>query len=594
MATARHAATLVLALCAFPACSGSVSPDDHTLSGGSPSGQSADSDTFGGTFDGGAGAGSSPTVAPTSTAGTGSSVAPASSEPVAPSPTVSTRKPGEVTRFARLTHDQYDNTVRELLGVQSKPSSAFAPDALNGFAFASSTDFVVDARLAPQYRTAAETLAEQVVNEATVYARVVPCTDESEACRDKFVSDFGARAFRRPLTTEQTAALTELFAQGADLVASGNAFTDGVRLVVEAVLQSPQFLYRTELSPDDGTADVIALSDYDIASRLSYFVYNSMPDAELFAAAASGDLHTAEAVNAQVERMLQDPRAEAQLVAFHEQAWAFSRYNNITPDRTKFPNVPTDLSARLLTASRNFVRDVIEEGGGVEELLTAPFAYADDAIGALYGVEVSDGFQRIEFAPEERLGLLSQPGFLASNAYAQKTDPIHRGLFVMRNLLCRNVGDPPAGASMAKLPDGSPTPKTTREEVELLTSPDDCSPCHRLFNPMGFAFESFDALGQVRTEENGEPVDTTGKVTIDGVEVELRGAIDLINTVASSDEAKSCYAKKWFSFAHGRNVASSDMAVVNELSGDLSVHDIVTAIVSTPSYLTRPKTETAR
>lgn len=588
MATARHAATLVLALCALPACSGSVSPDEQPATNGSVSPDSPDaavaaqSDETTGN--------STEIVAPEPTASSTAPEVSPTSEPVEPTPTVTTRKPGEVTRFARLTHDQYDNTVRELLGVDSRPSSTFAPDALNGFAFSSSTDFIVDARLAPQYRGAAETLAEQVTVDADVYAKVVPCTDESEQCRDEFISDFGRKAFRRPLTSTQTAAFTALFDQGSDLVASGDAFSDGVRVVVEAILQSPQFLYRTELSTQTAEDDVIALDDYDVASRLSYFIFNSMPDQTLFDAAAASDLHTIAAVSEQVTRMLEDPRALDQFVSFHEQAWSFNRYNNIAPDPNKFPDAPSDLNERLLTASQYFLSDVIAEGGGVQDFLTAPFAYADPAIAPLFGTQVDDGFQRIDLDPNERLGLLAQPGFLASHAYAQKTDPIHRGLFVVRELLCRGIGEPPAGASMAQLPEGS-APKTTREEVELLTAPDSCSPCHVLFNPMGFAFEGFDALGQVRTDEDGEPINTAGTITVDGAELEIDGAIDLIQAIAPSDEVKRCYAKKWFSFAHGRNVTNADMPVVDGLVADLSVQEIVAAIVSDPSYLTRPNAE---
>ncbi len=192
---------------------------------------------------------------------------------------------------------------------------------------------------------------------------------------------------------------------------------------MEAILQSPQFLYRTELSTQAAEDDVIALDDYDVASRLSYFIFNSMPDRTLFDAAAASDLHTIAAVSEQVTRMLEDPRALDQFVSFHEQAWSFNRYNNIAPDPNKFPDVPADLNERLLTASQYFLSDVIAEGGGVQDFLTAPFAYADQAIAPLFGTQVEDGFQRIELDPNERLGLLAQPGFLASHAYAQKRTP---------------------------------------------------------------------------------------------------------------------------------------------------------------------------
>jgi hypothetical protein len=584
MAFARHVATLTLALCVPPACSGNVSSDDPTSSGGEadPNGSSGMDDQ-----------GSLP-VAPDPTSGTGTGAQGDPTGEVAPVPTISTRKPGEVTRFARLTHEQYDNTIQTLLGIEATPSAAFAPDALNGFAFSSSTDFIVDGRLAPQYRTSAEALAEQVILDATAYAHVVPCVDESDVCRDQFIANFGLRAFRRPLTEAQTTAFTNLFTQGEGLVASGNAFSDGVRVVVEAILQSPQFLYRAELSTEASSANTIALDDYDVASRLSYFIYNSMPDEALFEAAANGGLRSVDSVSEQVARMLEDPRATEQLVAFHEQAWSFNRYKNITPDLTVFPDAPADLSQRALDASRAYLRDVIQGEGGFEQLMTAPFAYADDQLAPLYGAEVEGNLQRIELDPAQRLGLLGQVGFLASHAYAQKTDPIHRGLFVVRELLCRAVPEPPPGAAQAQLPEGSPTPKTTREEVELLTSPDSCAPCHRVFNPMGFAFEGFDAVGQTRLEEDGEPINTIATVELDAAQLEVNGAVDLIHAIAASDEAKLCYAKKWVSFAHGRELTSADAPLIETLTSDLSARAIAAAIVGHTDYLTRPQAEIAQ
>lgn len=567
----RYLATGWLLMWVLPACSGAVSED--VLEG--------PDDTPGQHGSGDAGATNNPTPV-TPTVNTPPSELPS---PVAPTPPA----PGEVTRMARLTHAQYANTVADLFGIEDI-TATFPPDARNGFEFSSSLDFVVDGRMAPQYQTVAETIASTVVTDDAVFAKVVPCSDETQTCRDRFIAEFGLRSFRRPLSDAEQMRLAELFDAGAELVGGSSPFRDGVQVVVEALMQSPYFLYRTELSNTTEDATV-PLSNYEVASRLSYFLYDSMPDAELFAAAAAGELTNVSNVEAQVERMLQTDAATAQLVSFHEQAWHFDRYSKVSPDPAVFPDLADDLSSRLLDASRAFVTDVIESGGGVSELLTAPFAYADTELGRLYGIDVEGQLQRIELDSGSRLGLLSQPGFLASHAHARKTDPIHRGLFVTRDLLCRSIGAPPAGASMATLPEGSPTPKTTREEVTLLTAPSGCVECHRLINPPGFAFEGFDAVGQIRDEEDGTPVDTATTILLDGVELEVSGAVELVQHLAESGEVHACYADKWLTFAHGRTLERDEIEDPDRFRGPMSTRELVTLIATDAPFLTRPTTQ---
>ncbi|HEX6277571.1 MAG TPA: DUF1592 domain-containing protein [Polyangiaceae bacterium] len=498
-----------------------------------------------------------------------------------------------ITRVARLTHNQYLNTVTDLLGITDRPTDAFAPDAANGFAFSTSVDYRVDGRLGGQYRTAAEELAGRVVAEPALYSRAVPCTTTDAACQAQFIASFGERAFRRPLTPDETTRFTALFGQGPTLVASGDAFRDGVRLVVEGVLQSPQFLYRTELSGTAGADGLIALDDWEIASRLSYLAWDSMPDPALFAAARQGMLHTPEQVSAAAARVLAEPRALTKLVNFHEQAWRFSEYSRISPDRTAYPNAPQNLVDLVYPATTRFVQEIVQSGGGLAELLTAPYAYADSALAPLYGRSVSGGLSRIELDPSVRKGILMQVGHLASHAYAVKTDPIHRGLFVVRDILCRTIPDPPPGASMTPLPPTTEPIETTREEISLLTGQDDCIGCHAQINPPGFAFENFDAVGQIRTTEGGVAVDTTGELELaTGTMFPFRNALELVDMLATSDEARSCYVAKWLEFAYGRQYAPSDQAVRTELSAaPLGATAIATRVTTTPAFLKRAPNE---
>lgn len=498
------------------------------------------------------------------------------------------------TRFVRLSHRQYENTVRDLLGVGEGISQGFAPDASNGFRFDTSDDLRVDARLGPQYRTAAESVAAMFIESEEAFERAVECDISEPACAAEWIDAFGARAFRRPLEPLEQERFVDLFTRGAELLAGADAGRDGVRLVVEAMLQSPQFLYRAELSTD-ASKDGGRLDAYAVASKLSYFIYDSLPDAALFAAAASSRLTDSEQIATQVRRMLSQPRARQKLLDFHAQALDFARFARISPDPTVYPEAPDDLGGRARVAAERYVAAVIDAQGGLRELLTAPYAYADEALAPLYGVtpEAPDGdWFRIDFASGERRGYLMQVGFLSANAHARKTDPIHRGLFVARELLCRNIPEPPPGATETPPPETDQPPRTTREETELLTGQPACSGCHRVINAAGFAFEGFDAAGRARDLENDVPVDTSGELEIDGELRAFSGPNELVELVANSREARACYASHWLQFALGRRLSGADEPWLARLAEpELAIEELVLHIASAPEFVTRAPLE---
>lgn len=492
-------------------------------------------------------------------------------------------------RVVRLTHVQYASTLQDLFGIDDELGGALAPDALNGFNFDTSSDLRVDSRLGPQYRNVAEQLAERAVEDDDVFERIVPCSPSALTCAAEFIESFGEQAFRRPLTNDEVARFEALFAQGEDLVGSGDEFKDGVRLIVEAMLQSPQFLYRAELSNRAAAGGRVALDPYELASRLSYFIYDSMPDADLFSRAREGRLETPEQIEAAARRMLGEPRARQKLIAFHEQAWQFGRFGRIAPDAQVYSDVPSDFIARVRSSAERFIDAVIDEGGGLTELLTAPYAFADSALATFYGESAQGGrMSRIDLTESGRKGFLMQIGFLASNSYAVKTDPIHRGLFVIRDLLCRNIPDPPAGATLTPLPDTGEPIETTREEISVLTGQSYCPTCHSQINPPGFAFEGFDAVGKARTHENGVPVDTSGVLALDGREVSFSGPGELVEALAASEEAQSCYASRWLEYAYGRPLSVDDEATRDALMvPDQGIEDLVIRLVTSPQFSSR-------
>jgi hypothetical protein len=496
------------------------------------------------------------------------------------------------TRVARLSHGQYRHTLQDLFGFEELPNFTLSPDALNGFSFDTSNAFRVDARLGPQYRGVAEELAARAVQDDAVFALLVPCRTELPNCRDQFLRAFGERAFRRPLSDEDVATFGALFDSGAASYRSADQFRDGVRVTVEAMLQAPEFLYRSEASHPLDVDGSVQLDDFGLASRLSYFLFDSMPDAELFAAARAGHLHTPDQLEAGVRRMLEQPRVLEKLIAFHEQAWQFGRFSGISPDASRYPNIPKNLVRRVRRATTLFVRDILQSGGGLTELLTAPFAYVDAGLAPLYGVPISatsttgaGRFERVRFDPTERKGLLMQIGFLASNAYSINTDPIHRGLFVIRNLLCREIPDPPPGATSTPLPPTTQPIVTTRDEISVLTGQSFCPTCHSEINAPGFAFEGFDAVGEMRSLDNGAQVDTSGQMVLDGQLVHFDGPTQLIDLLAQSKEAHRCYASRWLEFAYGRPLAESDRPTLDLMAADsLPIADLIVAIVRSPAF----------
>jgi hypothetical protein len=392
--------------------------------------------------------------------------------------------------------------------------------------------------------------------------------------------------------SDEISRLGGLFARGPELVASGDAFADGVRLVVEAVLQSPKFLYRNELGAETNGDGLIVLDDWEIASRLAFFLWNSIPDAALLDAAERGELSSEDDVGAAVSRLVADPKALATNVSFHAQAWQFTRFSRIAPDADTYPDAPADLVTRVDASARRFVEEVVREGGGFSEFLTAPYAFADSELAPLYGKSVSgSALARIDFTAGERKGFLMQLGFLAAHAYAIKTDPIHRGLFVLRELLCREIADPPPGATETPLPETDEPIETTREEISLLTGQQACVGCHIDINAPGFAFESFDAVGAARTLENDVPVDTTGELTLDGSIVTFANAGELVEALAQSSEARACYAGKWLSFAYGRRLAPDDEPSRTALAEAAGVTDIARAVATTRAFLFRAPNE---
>ncbi|MFN7134322.1 MAG: DUF1588 domain-containing protein, partial [Myxococcales bacterium] len=304
---------------------------------------------------------------------------------------------------------------------------------------------------------------------------------------------------------------------------------------------------------------------------------------------------------AQAERMLKDPRAEAAVLEFHHRLLDTRHYSALRRDPNRFPNYTATLGRSMQRETELFVREVVfGERAGLHRLLTAPYTYVNGELAKVYGLTGTFGaeFQRAELKPSERMGVLTQAGFLASHAYDVDPDPIHRGVFVNLNILCADLPSPPD--NIPPLPAIAPA-QTNRARVEAHTGKGTCGgACHGvLINPLGFAFEGYDSLGQVRTTDNGHPVDTSGEYPFEDGVRRFDNALQLAGFVANSKLAHRCYVKRWIEFTQGRRAAPQDEETVEALAQGslregLPTQALLTRIVGTRAFRMRAAEEANR
>jgi len=506
---------------------------------------------------------------------------------------------GALSQFVRLTHGQYDNSVRDLLGVEIPVAATFIPDpVVNGFSNNSDALLVTD-RLVRDYQRAAEEVAGTLLANPDAIVALVDCDGVyDDACASAFIADFGRRAFRRPLEASEQDAFMRAFAGGAGLYEQGDEFQQGVALVVETALQSPSFLYRTEMSAPPPGETQVALTGYEIASRLSFMFWNSTPDRELLAAAEAGELDSSEGIETHARRLLADPRAADPVRDFHAQWLATEKYASVTKDPELFPSFGADTIAAMEVETEEFFRRMIlEENATYADLMTSPVTWITPELAEVYGIEenLQDGLNRVELDPARRAGFLTQSGFLASHAYFASTSPIHRGVGVQRQVLCAVIPDPPGDVDL-ELPPLDATIKTGREQVTSHTSPDACVGCHKLINEPGFAFEIYDSVGQYRVTDNGEPIDSSGVIPTTDGQLPFTDAVDLAHQLADSPAAQRCYLTQWFRYVSARKEQSADRCTLDAvhealMANGYNVGEMLVALTQTVNFRFRVNQE---
>ncbi len=500
-------------------------------------------------------------------------------------------------RVARLSRKQWSNSVKRLLQIDdfAEIDSGVSGDALIGFDNQADALFVTE-QLRQQLADASEKLADLVTGDDAALARLVPATAPADLAgrAREFVSSFGRRAFRRPLTDAEVTTHLGLFDQGPTLYPGVDAFKAGASLVIQAMLQSPYFLYRTELGVAAAGETKVALDDYEVSAKLAFAITNTMPDDALLDAAAAGRLHDGAGVAAEAERLLGGPEGTEGIGNFNFQVYRLGAYDGIHRDAATYPDFTAETPAAMRQEVLEFIKWVFSDGRGVRDFYTAPVGFVNSALAPLYGVTgtfTSDVFTKVDLDPTQRSGLLTQPGFLSSYATGDDPDIIHRGVFIATRLLC--VVLPPPSPRATPLIDLQPN-MTNRERVELTTGKGTCGEdCHLpLLNPLGNAFENYDVIGRYRTMDHGKPVNAADSYTLD---LELRpfaDGVELSHLLADAKETHDCYVGNMMSYLHGRLLAPEEDPAVDyyarlSRAGMVSLRDLELDIVTSEPFLNR-------
>ncbi len=457
-----------------------------------------------------------------------------------------------------LTRVQYDATVKDLLGDDSRPSASFPPE--NEVAgFNNNTEVhIANPLLVEQLMAAAEGIASRAV--AANLSELAPCTGselaERAECGRAFVSGFGKRAFRRPLAAGESRAFDTLFA-GTN---ASRGYRAAVELTIEAMLQSPQFLYRVDstrsATPETGA---IALDSYQLASRLSYFLVGSMPDAPLFAAADAGKLSSSKEIEQQARRLLEGSKAHAMVRDFNQHWLRLDQLAGLARIQTDAKSDLKGIGEDYRESLQQFLDHVYWDAGDLSSLFQAPAVYVNARLAKLLGLEApQNGFASVPAAPGQA-GLLTQPALMAMLAHSDQSGPVQRGVFVREQILCIPVPPPPPNFNPVA-PDPDPS-LTTRARFAVHTETPACAGCHALIDGTGFGFERYDQLGRYRTKENGLAVDASGEMLGSGeagLDGPFDGALELSARIAKSPRAQNCLATNWFRYAMGRVETEAD------------------------------------
>lgn len=469
----------------------------------------------------------------------------------------------------RLSQVEYVNTVRDLLGDEIAVAVVFPPDEEMLGYDNNASGLQVSPIHTERYMESAEAIASQVVD---TLLDVLPCDPEPDprACAQRFLETFGLRAWRRPLADPELDRYMGVY----DAIMEGGetSFPEAIEVLVSGLLQSPHFLYRIEVGlPDAERPDLRTLTSFEMASRLSYFIWRSMPDEALLEAATNGGLLTPESLAAEARRMLAAPQARDAFWTFFAQWLHLDEVSTLVRDPRYYPDFDAEIRAEMEASARGFVDQAVwGTYGSMRDLFAREFVHPGDP-------------------PDvKRMGILTHPAIMAVTSMPTMTSPVHRGVFVREQVMCMTLPPPPPDIPVIA-PDPDPN-LTTREQFAIHSSNAACAGCHSLIDPVGFLFENFDAVGAWRSEQNNRYIDSTGDIiAARDLTGQYEGAMDFSAALAESDFAHRCVVTQVLRYAFGRGEVPADACLLERVQSayveaDYDFSALVVALVETEAF----------
>lgn len=488
---------------------------------------------------------------------------------------------GRVT-VRRLNRTEYNNTVRDLLGVTTEPASAFPPDD-SGYGFDNIGDVLtLSPLLAEKYLDVAEEIvAEALEHELANYKTISPANrrilicnhardSHNARCAERILRHLAPRAYRRPVTQADLEQLGNLYQIAID---QGDGFKEGLSLALQAMLVSPHFLFRAEgrFVPGD-PEEARRLGSYELASRLSYFLWSTMPDETLTRKAANGSIRNPRVLRSEINRMLAAPRARSLAENFAGQ-WLHTRnLATMDPDPKKFPEFNKELRTAMAEETNLFFESVMSEDRSVLDFIDADYTFVNEPLAKHYGMDGIAGpdFQRVTVDPATRGGILGQASVLTVTSLPTRTSPVIRGLWVLENLLA--AAPPPPPPDVPPLEEAKvDSTATLRQKLEAHRENPSCASCHNRMDPLGFGLENYDAIGAWRTTDNEKPVDSSG-VLPDGQAFSGPGELKKVLLSRKADFTR-CLTEKMLTYALGRGVEDFDTPVIEDIVAGVEKED---------------------
>jgi hypothetical protein len=475
------------------------------------------------------------------------------------------KDPGRVT-LRRLNRAEYRNTIRDLIGVDFQAAKDFPADDV-GYGFDNIGDVLsLPPILLEKYLDAAEQVAEKAWQSPETRKRF--SAQKPRVLRAN-LRGFAELAYRRPVADHELARLMRLFRTAVD---RGGTHEEAVKTVLQAVLVSPHFLFRVERDPPaDDPEQVRTLDEWELASRLSYFLWSSMPDRELFEHCREGTLREPGVLEAQVQRLLRDPKSQALADNFASQWLNTRNLAGFNPDPKRFPTFTAELRASMLRETELFFLHVVRADRSVLDFLDADYTFVNGPLARHYGIKGVDGkeFRKVSLRGTPRGGVLTHASVLAVTSNPTRTSPVKRGKWILENILGTPPPPPPGGVDDLK--EGGELKGTLRQRMEQHRQNPSCASCHARMDPLGFGFENFDAVGAWRTTEGKHAIDPSG-VLPDGSA--FKGPVQLRAVLRKKQDLFArCLSEKLLTYALGRGTERSDRCFIDQIARDLAKGD---------------------